>query len=382
MDVYHRMIKGLKGNIKYKRITTLMIMITVAIALLGCTKNTIKIGYIADLSALTSQLGVDARNALLLRVDQINEQGGVDGDPIEVIIKDDKGDPETAERLFDEFKNEEIKFVVGPLTSSMAIPALKAQSEEMLIVSPSISGDLATGIDDFFLRTCQLNTQQAKQLSDFMTSNGYLETTVLYSKINKEYTETLSKSFKEQFQQSGGKVAGMINYDSTDDLQSVTTKLISLGSSNTVIVSSSIDTAIIQQLLKKLDPNHQSFGINWAMTNDLIDNGGRAVEGMYFVGNYSTDIKTDDYTAFSNAFYERYDYEASFITYWTYDAIEVLVYGLRESKELTPKMVKETILNKGDFVGINQNFTIDQFGDSNKQYTIYQLVNGTFEKVE
>lgn len=356
--------------------------IVVMFVFTACVKSPIKIGYIADLSDVTSQLGVDARNALLLRVDQINEMGGIDGHPIEIIIKDEKGDSELASQLFDAFKKENVKFVIGPLTSSMATTALEAQSEELLIVSPSISGDLVTGLDDYFLRTCQLNTQQAKELSEFMIANGFDETQVAYTTTNRDYTETLALSFEAYFESGGGTVTDLFGYESDDDLEAVAKKLTSNGSNVSLIMSHAMDTAIIQQHIKKIHPEHQTIGIQWAMTNDLIANGGKAVEGMYFVGNYSSETVSDEYVSFSESFYERYDYEATFITYWTYDAIEVLVYGLKEAKEQTPKSVKEAILKKKDFIGIDQNFTIDAFGDSNKRYSIYKLENGIFEKVK
>lgn len=374
--------KALKGHRKLRIISVLVVSFVFSIIMVGCSKNTIKIGYIADLSALTSQLGVDARNALLLRVDQINAQGGINGHPIEIIIKDEKGDAELASQLFDAFKNEKVKFVIGPLTSSMAVPALEAQSNELLIVSPSISGDLVTGLDDYFLRTCQLNTQQAKQLSDFMIENGIYEAQVAYTTTNRDYTETLAQSFKDYYESSGGTVTELFGYESDDDLEEVASKLTSNGSNVSLIVSHAMDTAIIQQHIKKNSPEHQSFGIQWSMTNDLIANGGKAVEGMYFVGNYSSEAFSDDYVDFTRSFYERYGYEATFITYWTYDAIEVLAYGLNEAKEETPDSVKAAILQKKDFEGIDQNFTIDAFGDSNKRYTIYKLTNGAFEKAK
>lgn len=361
-----------------RRLAIFLIVALMTLMVSGCQKAPIKIGYLADLSEKTSQLGVDARNALLLRIDQVNQLGGINGRKIEIVIKNDLGDPQEATKQFDAFKAEGVSYVIGPLTSSVAESALKAQSESLLVVSPSVSGNLATGMDDFFLRTCQLNTQQAKELSDFALEQGIKDIQIIFTEVNRDYTQTLVDSFIAYFEAGGGSVLGRVGYNTSDDLKQIAEEALAFGSHNTLIATHAIDTAVIQQHIRKLDTAHQSLGIQWAMTNDLVENGGRAIEGMYFVGNYMAKEPTKAYLDFTAAFKKRYNYEATFITLWTYDAIEVLLYGLKASGAKHPTAVKTAILEKGDFEGIDQPFTIDKMGDTTKRYSIYQLVNGKF----
>ncbi len=376
---YLRKVNCLRHGIKWFSVLLIALMV---IMLLGCEKAPIKIGFIADLSAKTSQLGVDARNAMLLRVEQINNQGGVKGRMLEVVVKDDKGDVALAKEHFTAFKAEGVQYVVGPLTSSLAEPALNAQSEDLLIVSPSISGDVGTAQDDYFIRTCQLNIQQARQLSDFLLKKQVPEVAIIYTLTNRSYTETMMQSFKALYEENGGKVASVISYEEGASLKDLAEQAFATGAGHTVIASHSLDTAVIQQHLKQLDPTHQTYGIQWAMTHDLIENGGRAVEGMYFIGNYKAEVDSEAYVQFTKAYSDAYNYPAAFITYWTYDTIEVLVYGLNNGKSLNPVDVKAAIIEKGDFEGIDQRFSIDAFGDSNKQYSVFELKSGAFMPIK
>jgi branched-chain amino acid transport system substrate-binding protein len=64
---------------------------------MGCvSKAPIAVGFVAELTGKRGQLGVDARDGAQLAVDRINEQGGIGGRSIQLLVRDDKGNPDTA----------------------------------------------------------------------------------------------------------------------------------------------------------------------------------------------------------------------------------------------------------------------------------------------
>ena len=62
----------------YKKIIGL-ILITAISLLLGCTQDTVKIGYVGSLSGESSELGIEGMYGALLAVEEINMAGGVQG---------------------------------------------------------------------------------------------------------------------------------------------------------------------------------------------------------------------------------------------------------------------------------------------------------------
>lgn len=62
----------------------------------GVTKDKITIGTIQDLSGPLAGFGKDVRLGMLLRVDEINEQGGINGRKLELKIEDSGYDPKRA----------------------------------------------------------------------------------------------------------------------------------------------------------------------------------------------------------------------------------------------------------------------------------------------
>lgn len=62
----------------------------------GVTKDTIVLGSIQDLSGPLAGFGKQDRLGMMLRVDEINEQGGVNGRKIKLLVEDSGYDPKKA----------------------------------------------------------------------------------------------------------------------------------------------------------------------------------------------------------------------------------------------------------------------------------------------
>ncbi|MGZ5797218.1 MAG: ABC transporter substrate-binding protein, partial [Caldimonas sp.] len=59
----------------------------------GVTKNEIVIGSIQDLSGPIAGFGKQVRLGMMLRVDEINEQGGINGRKLKLLVEDSAYDP-------------------------------------------------------------------------------------------------------------------------------------------------------------------------------------------------------------------------------------------------------------------------------------------------
>ena len=62
-------------------------------------RQPIKVGVPTILSGRVAQLGISSRNAMQIEVDRFNSAGGLDGRPIELIVRDSRGTPAEAARL-------------------------------------------------------------------------------------------------------------------------------------------------------------------------------------------------------------------------------------------------------------------------------------------
>jgi branched-chain amino acid transport system substrate-binding protein len=67
--------------------------------------KTLKIGMPTILSGRVAQLGTSSRNAITLEMDKVNAAGGLAGRPVEMVIRDSKGQPQEAARIARELVN-------------------------------------------------------------------------------------------------------------------------------------------------------------------------------------------------------------------------------------------------------------------------------------
>jgi branched-chain amino acid transport system substrate-binding protein len=100
----------------------------------GVSKNEITLGSIQDLSGPIAGFGKQARLGMMLRVDEINEQGGINGRKLKLIIEDSAYDPKKAVLAAQKLVNQDkIFMMVGHLGTAQNMAAMPIQFEKNVI---------------------------------------------------------------------------------------------------------------------------------------------------------------------------------------------------------------------------------------------------------
>jgi branched-chain amino acid transport system substrate-binding protein len=92
----------------------------------GVSKDEILVGSIQDLSGPIAAFGKAVRQGMLLRVEEINEQGGINGRKLKLIVEDDGYDPKKAVLAAQKLVNQDKVFIVvahtGTAQNNAAMP--------------------------------------------------------------------------------------------------------------------------------------------------------------------------------------------------------------------------------------------------------------------
>ena len=100
----------------------------------GVTKDKVVVGSLLDLSGPLAGFGKQLRNGMILRTEELNEQGGVNGRKFELLIEDDGYDPRKAVLGAQKLVNQDRIFaMVGHLGTAPNMAAMPIQFEKNVI---------------------------------------------------------------------------------------------------------------------------------------------------------------------------------------------------------------------------------------------------------
>jgi branched-chain amino acid transport system substrate-binding protein len=100
----------------------------------GVSKNEIVVGTILDLSGPLAAFGKQVRLGMQLRVDEVNEQGGINGRKIRLAVEDDGYDPRKAVLAAQKLVNQDKVFIVaGHIGTAQNNAAMPVQFEKNII---------------------------------------------------------------------------------------------------------------------------------------------------------------------------------------------------------------------------------------------------------
>ncbi|MCV3238987.1 branched-chain amino acid ABC transporter substrate-binding protein [Mesorhizobium sp. ZC-5] len=133
----------------------------------------IVIGLVAPLTGAVAAYGDQVKNGAEAAVETINKNGGILGEKVVLTLADDAGDPKQGVSAANKLVGDGVRFVVGPVTSGVAIPASDVFAENgVLMVTPTATApDLtARGLTNV-LRTCGRDDQQAEVAAAYVLKN-------------------------------------------------------------------------------------------------------------------------------------------------------------------------------------------------------------------
>ncbi|MFC5610105.1 ABC transporter substrate-binding protein [Variovorax soli] len=100
----------------------------------GVSKDEIRIGTIQDLSGPLAGFGKQSRNGMQLAVDEINEQGGINGRKLKLYVEDSGYDPKKAVLAAQKLVNQDKIFIMaGHIGTAQNMAAMPVQFEKNVV---------------------------------------------------------------------------------------------------------------------------------------------------------------------------------------------------------------------------------------------------------
>ena len=276
--------------------------------------GTITLGMIGPLTGSVAVYGTHIENGVKLAIEEINAAGGVtlsDGaHQLAVEVKDDQGDSTECVNAMNALISDGIQLVVGSATSgcTSAITSI-ANSEGVVMITPSGTADSLTTTMDYVFRTCFRDSFQGELAAQYALDEGYTKVGVVYCSAD-TYSAGLRDAFIAACQDKGldvvaeESVATMTEVDYTNQFN----KMVSAG-------AELVFTPFYYDVMGPyLVPQARSAGFTGVLLGgDGVDSTETTIPAgadlsvyndVYFVNHYSTELATSDV---SKNFVESYE---------------------------------------------------------------------------
>ena len=193
------------------------------------TGEPLKVGLLVPFTGALSTFGPDYENAAKLAVKCINNAGGVNGGPVELVVGDTATNPEQgvteAERLVNV---EGVKAIVGAAASSVTLAVAESVTipNQILQISPASTSPALTDVEDsdYLFRMPMSDSAQGVVLAK-LVSEGLGLTTVCDLFVNNAYGQGLSAAFSEAFTGLGGTVTASVPHEDASEAVSYAAEL-------------------------------------------------------------------------------------------------------------------------------------------------------------
>jgi branched-chain amino acid transport system substrate-binding protein len=352
--------------------------------LAGCAPpEPLRLGFLGGLSGRVADLGIAGRNGAMLAVEIRNSSGGVNGRMVELIVEDDKQNPDLARKAVGRLLERKVEAIIGPMTSAMAVTTVPLVNEAKLVMlSPTVTTTTLTGIDDHFLRVVAPTTEYARVSAAYHFDRlGLRRVAVAYDLHNRAYTESWLTDYRRAFESAGGTLSITVPFSSSGETSfaDLAERLLRAQPELVLILANSVDAALLVQQIRKRDTVVRIGTSEWAATERLIELGGKAVEGVAIAQFIDRDSTQPAYLAFRKRYLERFGQEPGFGGLTAFDAANVVLDALVARQP--GQTLKQVILARGVFSGAQSEIRFDATGDAARATYLTTIRDGTFVRL-
>lgn len=343
----------------------------------------LRIGLLAGLSGSVADLGESGRAGAQLAVEESNQAGGIQGRRLELIPRDDAQDPQKARAAIASFRGDQVVAIIGPMTSAMAEAVLPVSNEAGLtLISPTATASSLSGRDDQLLTVLSTARQNAHRLADHHASSGLRRIAAIYDTRNNAYSQDWLVGYRETIEARGGRLLQVLSFTSGDEgsYLAAVRQLRGRDVDGIMYVANAVDTVRLLLLVRQAGLKQPALGVTWSATEQLLELGGRAVEGMVTLQLFNRELPTPRYQAFLKDYRQRFNQEPGFASIAAYDAAQATIQALRKRKD--GQSVKAALLESGPYQGLQEAWNFDRNGDVQRATYVATVKDGRFLVVD
>ncbi|WP_022671306.1 ABC transporter substrate-binding protein [Hippea alviniae] len=341
----------------------------------------IKIGFFAPLTGFAAADGASAKHGAMLAVEKINENGGVLGKKIKLVVYDDAVSSQQAVAIARKLVQEDrvIAVVSGSYsTPTRAAAPIYQRFRIPLVVAYATHPDI-TKAGNYVFRIGFLASVEGK-------AGGYVATKILHAKrvavltMDNDFGRALSQGFVKEAEKNGAKVVANLSFSLGEkDMTPYLTKIKALNPDLIYCTGYYSEGALTVKQAKQLGIKAQLLGQEGFDSPMFLKIAGKSANGTIITTDLNRDDKRPIARWFIAQYRKQFNLEPDMVGASSFDAVYILAEAIKEAKSTNPAKIREALARIKNFDGVTgdiKGFTKN--GEVIKPVQIQKVVNGQF----
>ncbi|MDI6828662.1 MAG: ABC transporter substrate-binding protein [Armatimonadota bacterium] len=328
------------------------------------TKAPYKIGAVFAITGPASPLGTPEKETAQMLEKQINAAGGIDGHPVEIIIRDTKSKETDTVLAVKELIEQGVVAIVGPSQTGESLALLDTVTREKIpLVSCAAGIKIVQPVTPWVFKTAQSDQHAVAKLIDYMKAKGFK--TIAIISVSNAFGDSGKQQLEIQCKRAGIKIVAEETFGDKDtDMTAQLTRIKAKKPNAVVCWGTNPGPAIVAKNMKQLGmkmPLLMSHGI---ANRKFIELAGSAANGVVFPAGRlivvdeipNSDPQKPVLLEYRRSFRKMFAHDPDTFGGHAWDAIKLVVRALDKVGPDKAK-IRDEIEKTKNFVGISGVFS-------------------------
>ena len=332
------------------------------------SKEPIRIGAILMLTEEGANNGLQSQRGADLAVEDINNDGGINGRKLEMVYEDNKGDnPRAAVSAFFTLFRNRIRIILGPnwSPSGLALAPL-ARQKQVLMISPTLGVAGFNEESDYLFNLWPHDFFLSRELGKLVYNEGHRKIAVLGSQ--QAWEQEQAYAVKKSFENAGGEVVFFQLPSATaKEFPNEVQEIKEIGPDAVVLTLSMDPVDLAAKQLRKA-------GVSVPLYTVLLDQ--RAI--LNAEGALEEAVAMTSFTPsqeFIDRFARKYNEKPDYGSDTSYDTVMLLAQAMRETSSTDPSVLKDHLNALKKYEGVSGTMIFDGKGGVTKPFVTVVVKN-------
>ncbi len=374
---------------RFERTLFLLLIFWLPFPIVSSAAEPIFIGLSAPLNGQYSEYGNAIQRGVDLALEGINEAGGIDGRPMEIIVGDSRGLPMIAQRVARRFaSNQRIVAVIGNVTDSCALAAqLIYQRAGLVQLSPVASHPSFAPGSPYSFALADTVDQESKFMARMAVEQlGKKRIAVMY--VTNDWGISVKQSFIEEVEGLGADIVAVERFseyggakaylDGSDFFRPILAEVRTATPDLLYLISRYRNGVMILQQRQAMAWSETDVmgPLTWCFPQVLEDAGATA-ENLYTCGLFFPTALSGEGKQFVADYEEVYFLSPGQYAALAYDATNILAKIIRESGD-DRRAIRDALIKLKDFPGVTGRISFTQERQVERDYVLITVKQREF----